>query len=371
MTKTMLRTSERNLFKRCQWAWERSYVDQIQPKRRHSSALWFGTGIHLALEKWYIEGKKRGIHPAETWTDYAMKSRGDTNYINTYMDGEFQEAVSATELGQAMMNNYVDHYGLEEHLDVIATEMDFQVPLLHNEMQFNGEGDIISRQTQSSYVGQIDLVVRDLSTGKIWLWDHKTCASLGNNQYLPLDDQAGSYWAIANYILRKKGLIKDNEKISGIIYNYLVKRKPDERPKNADGFATNKPQKKHFVAQLTGEGLDKMKLADLQSLAEEQGITVLGDVSQQQPKPILDRVPVYRSSSQARSQINRIQNDLEAMSLVRNNLLAPTKTPTKECNFCEFRDLCELDEQNRDWQEFASSQFTNWDPYEAHRKVQS
>lgn len=365
-----LRTSERVLFKRCQWAWERNYIDRLQPRRRHSQALWFGTGIHLALELWYKTGRERGVHPAETWTKYALEGRGNTEYINTYLDGDFSEAVSATELGQEMLNNYVEHYGREEHLEVISAEQTFQIPLKHRSWQFDGNGDVKIANEISRYVGTFDLVVRDHSTGKIWLWDHKTCASLGQNQYLPLDDQAGSYWAIADYTLRKQGLIGEKESISGIMYNFLVKRKPDRRPRNAAGHATNKPQKKHYVAQLEGEGLDKMKIADLESLAEEQGVEVLGEVSANQPSPILDREPVYRSRSQIRSQLERIQNDLESMSLVRHNLLAATKNPTKECNFCDYRDICELDEQNKDWTDYAESQYTTWDPYEAHRKVQ-
>ena len=78
MIETVLRTSERKQFKECQWKWERNYVDRLQNKYDNGTALWFGTGIHLALEKYYIPGTERGADPVETWTQYVNDTRGDT-----------------------------------------------------------------------------------------------------------------------------------------------------------------------------------------------------------------------------------------------------------------------------------------------------
>lgn len=367
MSEIKLRTSERNLFKRCQWAWERNYIDRLENGNRFSTALWFGTGIHLALEKWYIPGVERGVHPVETWKAYCEEARGNTKFINTYLDGDFSEAVSATELGIAMLNNYVKEYGTEPHIEVISAEQTFNVGIRYSEWTGH-DGTVVPEDTVGRYVGTFDLVWRDLRDGKIYLTDHKTAAQLGasNTQYLPLDDQAGAYMALANHTLREQGLIEKNERISGIVYNYLVKRKPDLRPRNADGYCTNKPLKKHYVAQLEGDRLDKMKLADLELLAQEQGVTVLGEISAVQPAPLLERKVVYRSAQQNRAQIRRVSEDMSHMSIVRNNLLPAAKTPTRECGFCQFRDICELDEQGKDWQEYSDLVYRHWDPYGAH-----
>lgn len=385
MTK-YLRTSERNLFKRCQWAWERSYIDRLKTGQRESIALWFGTGIHLALENWYIPGRKRGTDPRETWRDYVNNSRGNTEWVNTYHDGDFSEAVSALELGEDMLTQYLDEYGTEEHLEVISAEQTFQVPVKHKSWKSDDRTDDLLGEhcnyqvdDVTTYVGTFDMVVRDHRDGKLYVWDHKTAAQLGssNTQYLPLDDQAGAYWAIATYTLRKQGLIGPKEAISGVVYNYLRKAKADTRPRNADGYCTNKPQKKHFVEALTEKGiespdekkpLDKLTVAVLESLAEEHKIEVFGEVSASQPPKNLDRVTVFRHRQQMRSQIERIQDDLEVMSLVKNNLVPTTKTPTRECGFCEFREICELDESGKDYSDFAEQIYTTWDPYAAHRE---
>lgn len=365
-----LRTSERNLFKRCQWAWERNYIDQIEPANPHSPALWFGTGIHLALEKWYTPGTERGVNPVETWEQYCDESAANTTYINTYMEGDFSEAVEAKELGTAMLNAYLAEYGIEEWMEVIAVELSFQVPVKH--LTWEADGD--PQTTTSYYVGTMDLVYRDLRDGKIYVMDHKTAKALGssNTQYLPLDDQAGAYWAAAVYVLRQKGLIGPKERLEGIVYNYLVKAKPDARPRNKDGFATNNPQKKHYVAALEGieteKPLDKYKVDELKSLAEANNIEVFGEVSARQPSKNFDRVIVRKNPRQQVRQIERMVDDFQAMDLVRSGVVAVTKTPTRECSFCAFRDLCEIDEAGMDYTDMRDMLYKKWDPYEAHRE---
>lgn len=430
MTENILRTSERNLFKRCQWQWERSYVDRLAPKRQESVALWFGTGIHLALEHYYIPGTKRGTNPVETWNKYVDESTADTRYINTEHNGDSTFAVEARELGAAMLQSYVEEYGDEEWMDVLATELDFQVGVKHKSFYpltrgvgVDMENYVTKTTDKTAYVGSIDLVYRDTRDGKVYLADHKTARALGssNTQYLPLDDQAGTYYAVAITVLRDKGLIGPKERIHGIVYNYLVKAMPDTRPVNADGYATNKPKKEHYVTQLAEHGISTQKvnyaapkrsdylaalekagiefpksakMADLASLceqhdvhvetaktvkdmtvsemeaeAEKAGITVYGDVSSSQPPKRFERKIVRKNPQQQNRQIRRMSEDLTAMSLVRNGVVPATKTPTRECSFCPFVDICEIDEKGMDYSELARDLFTTWDPYATHRKA--
>lgn len=370
---TILRNSERQLFKKCQWRWEREYIDRLKLRGKDSMALWFGTGIHLAMEKWYVAGRERGVDPRETWREYVMQSKGDTAYVNTYHDGDFEEAISALELGEDMLTGYLEHYGPEENIEVISAEQSFQVKVPYKNLrdfQHLGDGFTGHFDDEAYFVGTFDQVYRDTTTGKLWLRDWKTCAQLGASatQYLPLDDQAGSYMAVADYTLRKQGLIGENERIEGIVYDYLVKAKRDVRPRNEDGLACNKPQKKHYIEALGDEGIDKMKVADLKSLAEQRGIPVYGEVSATQPRQLFDRVTVRRNPTERRTQINRIQNDLSHMSLVRNGVLPAMKSPSRECSFCPFLEICELDEQGKSWDNMRDTVFQPWSPYEDHLK---
>lgn len=418
-----LRTSERKQFKECQWKWERNYLDRLSPKHSNGTALWFGTGIHLALEHYYIEGTKRGANPVETWERYVDETRGDTNYINTYHNGDSSFAVEAKELGSAMLRSYIEEYGDEPWLQVIAAEMDFQVGIKHPNFTASIEEGMMVNGIITPYVGTMDLVYRDLRDGKIYVMDHKTARALGsaNTQYLPLDDQAGAYSAAAIKVLRDKGLIGPKERLAGVVYNYLVKSMPDTRPLNADGYATNKPTKAHYLEQLKEHGLpttnvsfapptkgdvvaalekagvefkktaskgaleklceeqgvtietekvEKEKtVAELEAVAEEAGVTVYGDVSASQPAKRFERVIVKKNNRQQNNQIRRMADDLGAMSLVRNNILRATKNPTSSCTFCPFQELCEVDERGGDYSDLVDQLYDEWDPYATHREA--
>lgn len=415
-----LRTSERKQFKECQWKWERNYIDKLQNKHDKGTALWFGTGIHLALEKYYVPGTKRGANPVETWEKFVDETRGDTNYINTYHNGDSTFAVEAKELGSAMLKSYLEHYGSEEWMDVIAAEYDFQIGIRYKD--FHPEE---VKDSKAAYVGTMDLVYRDTRDNKIYVMDHKTARALGssNTQYLPLDDQAGAYYAIAVAVLRKKGLIGEKERISGVVYNYLVKALPDTRPVNPDGYATNRPKKEHYLEQLAEQGVstkaitygkpkkaDYLKalveaeaevlgstpVAELAALAEElnvevkgepkerdmtilemeaeaekHGIEVYGEVSSTQPPKRFDRVVVRKSPRQQNRQIQRMSQDLTAMSLVRNGVVSATKNPTRDCSFCPFQEICEIDEKNESYQDMVDHLYTTWSPYETHLEALS
>lgn len=418
MEGVVLRTSERKQFKECQWKWERNYIDRLQPKHDSGTALWFGTGIHLALEKYYVPGTARGEDPVATWERYVSETRGDTNYVNTYHDGDSTFAVEALELGSAMLRTYVEHYGSEEWMEVIATEYDFQIGIKYDNYTHSGV-----EKDKAAYVGTMDLVYRDLRDNKIYVMDHKTARALGssNTQYLPLDDQAGAYYAVAVTALRRKGLIGDNERVSGIVYNYLVKSLPDTRPVNPEGMATNKPKKEHYLSQLAEAGVDttiedyakpkksdyvnvlealgvefkksdpvqilselaeaqkvevrgekklrEMSLKELEEAAEAAGVEVYGEVSSSQPTKRFDRVIVRKNPKQQNRQIRRMSEDLTSMSLVRNNLLAATKNPTRDCTFCPFQELCEIDEQNEDYSDMVEQLYTTWEPYKTHEEA--
>src|SRR3954470_17385042 len=55
----LLRTSERNDFKRCPWLWLQTW-DKGLTTVKTPTWSWFGTAIHAALEVRYKPGKKRG-----------------------------------------------------------------------------------------------------------------------------------------------------------------------------------------------------------------------------------------------------------------------------------------------------------------------
>lgn len=324
----LIRMSERKDFKRCPQRWYWAWRMGLNTKGRAADALWFGTGVHIALAEWYCgPGLKRGPHPAETWLSW---SKEEMTKIRTAISDNWEEDVwvEARELGEFMLDGYVEEYGRDDSWHVIAPEQTFQI-----DIPFRNKDGIMA-----THAGTFDLVYRDLIDDSIWLGEHKTAkqVTLG---HLPLDDQAGTYWAVAGKTLGHQGVLRKGDTIEGIMYNFLRKGMPDERPVNEKGQSLNKD----------------------------------GSVSKIQPKPLFHREPVYRTRSERAAQLRRIQDEATWMAAARKAPDRIYKTPTRDCEWdCKFFEMCQLHEKGgTDWIEFQEAVFTQRDPYADHRKSAS
>lgn len=318
----IIRTSERRTFKECQQKWWWAWRCGLKPKNENQVALWFGTGIHLALAEWYCgPGLKRGPHPADTWEQYVGE---EVWAVNTSGKGEDAKWIDAKELGTAMLEGYIEKYGADDSWHIIAPEQTFRIQI-----------ENASGKPQALYVGTFDLVYFDLEDETFKLGEHKTAKTISLD-HLPLDDQAGSYWAIAGAVLEDRGYDLKGGQISEITYNFLKKALPDPRPENAAGEKLNKN----------------------------------GTVSKRQPGALFVREPVPRDRAERATQIRRISNEAAWMAAARRSPDRITKNPTKDCSrFCDFYTMCMLHERGGDdWKDYRDAMFRVRDPYADHRK---
>ena len=380
MTIPKIRASERVAFQRCQAAWWWRHREGLVRKATPTDALWFGTGIHLALALWYCGPKKRrGPEPAEVWDKYAKEM--ELAFVRTddgFDDDAVAKYVDARELGIAMLEGYRALYGRDEDWLVVAPERQFTLPIPwpENAKNFWDAASVDPSLIMAELVGTYDLVLQSANTGRYWLGEHKTAKAV-MTRHLAMDNQAGTYWATATTELQREGLLPDGEFLAGIIYNFLRKGMPDDRPKDAEGYGTNKPLKAHYVAALEGAeylpvGVPKItgkeSLAVLEGYATDLGLEVLGERSKIQPKPLFERYEVHRTRPERRSQLLRAQQDALQMELLRDGLLTPTKSATRECSWCQFYDMCELQERGGDWESLRDMAYRIEDPYADHRK---
>jgi len=363
-----VRTSERQLHKRCPWAWNQAYRFGMRSKRV-SDPLWFGELVHIALATWYVgPGLRRGAHPAETFEK--LSAAEEMRYFKT-KDATEEDRAKYTDmraLGAVMLEGYVDRYGRDDSWHVISPEQTFSFNIPFPDTWDYEE----SREFLARYVGTYDLVYRDLVSGWIWLGEHKT-AKVIRVDHLPLDDQAGPYFATAKTALLKQGLISSKDAFKGIMYNFLRKGLPDPRPVDEQGYVVNKPTKEHYISAIEAYQADaltgKESLAKLVQVAETLGVTVLGERSKVQPSKLFLRHPVPRTRAEQASQLKRMQDDLVVMEHHRRGLLPITKTTHHSCaRYCDFYDICRLHEASGNWKELRSVSFTVQDPYAAHRK---
>jgi hypothetical protein len=278
-----------------------------------ADALWFGIGVHEALAQWYLKGKRRGPHPADTWEQWCGE---EINFARTYLDDTFDEPiwVDARELGIAMLEEYTNHYGRDTQWDIISIEQPFRVRITR-------DGEAIAY-----FASRWDGVLRNAEDGKIYLLENKTASQI-TLAYLELDDQAGSYWAVASQLLRAKGILKPTEHIEGIIYNFLRKTMPDERPQD-------------------------------------------DEVSKRQPPQPFVRTMIERSEREQRTQLERIADEVTVMNAMRQGIIPITKTATKDCPRCPFWVPCTLHERGSDsYRTVLKNNYRQEDPYQDMRKA--
>lgn len=327
----MVRTSERTSFNTCRFAWDLNYRQRLKPIEE-APALKFGTWVHKALELRYPPGVKRGPHPADSFqTIYEdavdeIEREWGMNIRNA--DGDWEGML---ELGVDMLEGFVEEYGDDEEWEIIAPEMTFQVPVKHPERD----------QILFWYVGTMDDVRRNRSTGAIRINDYKTTSNdpvKDGQGKTVLDEQATAYWTWGVEWLIDTGVLlpRELQNLDGMLYTFLRKAKKDPRITNDQGQCLNQD----------------------------------GSISKKQPLPRFHRELVYRTDVDRERARKRAYEEFREMVLVEKGLLEPRKTPDTgsmgHCNWCGFRDMCELHEAGADWEGVRDVAMKNWDPYDAH-----
>jgi PD-(D/E)XK nuclease superfamily len=325
----LVRTSERTSFKHCRWAWDLSYNRQLR-QRRDSPPLRFGTLAHLALADYYIKGKKRGEHPARSFEKYYEQDVREAGEFAVYDSDGYEDVaksekwINALEMGVELLEDYVDFYNNDEDWEVLATEQAFKTPVRHP----------VTGRVLFYYVGTLDLVMRQISTKRIWIWDHKTAAQIDNTA-LGLNEQFGSYWTFGVDWLREKNILKSKviDDLSGLMVNYLRRSRRDSRPMNAEGQYLNQ---------------DKT-------------------VSKRQPSPRFQREATWRTEHDRDEVRRRALNDWREMNMVRDGKISCSKSPSPfHCKTCGWLDVCELHETGSDWLTMLTATTEEWNPYDAH-----
>jgi hypothetical protein len=241
-----------------------------------------------------------------------------------YEDPEGTEWEDAKDLGIVMLERYLAKYKGDPGWEVLATEQPFQV-LVKNPR---------TGKPMFYYVGILDLVMREISTGRVWIWDHKTCGSIDLTA-LGLNEQFGSYWAFGTEWLQDKNIIRPDyfNDLSGLMVNFLRRGKRDDRPQNEDGLYLNKD----------------------------------GSVSKRQPRPFFHREPTFRTEHDREQVRRRAMNDFREMEMARRGDLPINKRPGMfNCRGCSWLDACELHETGADWERFVVGTTEEYDPYSEH-----
>jgi hypothetical protein len=319
----MLRNSEIQSWKTCRFRWNWTYVEGRQSAVA-PTALRFGDLVHQALAVYYKPGTKRGPHPAKTFAklyDAQVSEKREMGF-DVFSDEEW---VNALDLGQGMLEGYVARYAADDRAyRVLSSEQTFQLRLRHPD------------GFTFWIVGTFDGVWEHIKKGRIIFKEFKTARAIAEDG-LPMDEQASAYWTYGPKWLRQKGILKDGQMPSEILYTFLRKAIPNpDKKTDAEGHVLN---------------LD-------------------GSISKNQPAPYFARVPIYRDEADRRNLHERVLAEAAEIRAARAGLMVAYKNPgplhMPNCRGCAVREACEVHETGGDWKPVLDFATVAWDPYAAH-----
>ena len=271
----------------------------------------FGTIAHKVLEYRYPPGLKRGPASSLLWEQFfeaELKEAMAGGFRDD--DGTWEEL---GETGDLLFAAYDAQYGADEDWFVISAEQKFKVRIAPGLF----------------YVGTIDGVWRHRPTKRLHYAEHKTTGDIWT-KHLGLDEQGSSYWTYGEGWLKKRRIIKPEETLHAIIYNFLRRARPDERPTNAAGQSLNKN----------------------------------GKVSERQPSPLFARLPVHREQIARDNLHHRVLGQAQEMEAIRRGDAQALKAPSRfTCLGCPFRDPCEMHEVGADYELLLRTSYEQHDPY--------
>lgn len=318
-----VRSSARIDFKRCPKKWYWRWLLGLVPKAKTFSALDLGTWVHEAFAQWYVIGRKRNGKLVRHFDDVSIGAI-ESARVDGASDEELMKATELQFLGQALMKSYVAQYGQDSNVEVLDREVPLEFPIS------DGDGVIAVHKLKP------DAVIRVLRSNTVWLLENKTAASI-QTTHLVIDDQARPYAAMAQPALRKAEIIRPDESVEGILYNFIRKAFPDTRKTNEKG----------------------------------QYLNLNGTVSKKQPPPYFFRHPIRVSNRAKAVTLRRLRIEVLTMSLMRAAILSGEldpmwipKTPHKSCpKFCPFFRMCTLEEEGADITDMQRAEYRREDPY--------
>lgn len=201
---TVVSYSELDTGRQCPHKHDLAYVERWTKPKDETTAAGRGTLWHKVLEAHYT-ALQGGGGPAEA------KFAAEQQLADFRAMGKNPDVV---DLLAWMYDGYVEQWGYDDDWEILVVEYKTIVPLKR----------VDGTLSDFDLKMVIDLVIRERSTGNVWIVDHKSHAQLPKQRELDLDDQFGLYtW----------GLQQLGHKVFGCVYNTArTERNKGDYPEN-------------------------------------------------------------------------------------------------------------------------------------------
>lgn len=411
-----IHTSDRAAFKDCRrrWAWGSPSRRNLVPKASVMGVrlpLWFGTGIHYALERYYGHLQEDPVAVFQTWfhlqwhggliheselTEYSDREPSPGPTDGTYMveglkdimpfaDDKEEEFMDHLELGIGMLTFFVDHAQRHDDFRVIQNEHMFSVPIIapngrpmyaeDNRImpedweptdEANKYGRLcIGRKNGKIYKqvharGRMDQIIQENETGTYAIRDYKTVGKLDDDyfRHLELDEQCTTYlWAAP---LEAELYGYEYTEINRIYYVALRKAFPRPPTELKNGMPS--------IAKTTESTTPEM----FTQYIKDHNLQVVYDNSptlqsyfayllEKGEKQFIWIEPATRNKTQILNAGLRLYHEAIDM-LDKDLILYPNPSKNYTCLNCQFRTPCLAAEDGSDWKFMLNSNYvSNYD----------
>jgi hypothetical protein len=355
-------------FLRCRRYWSWSSPAKLNLRRRVDIAginfpLWYGSGIHYALEMYYDPFLSRDpIESFNTWYEYQMNGgivttdwleRLYDNHPHQREDGLWEvrglreihpdpimeDFEKHYDLGIGMLTFYKEYAAREDRFVVVAAEAMFSVPLGFEAIDRREDSPNYGKMVEVHARGKRDGIAFNPFTALFGLIDHKTAAAVDEEYFtkLEMDPQCKTYtWAA-----QEEAKIHDlpYKRIHGVIYNVLAKKYPRLPTILKDGISPSVNRKdESTTAELFMQYVQEAGIMDLYNLdtkwqAYYNWLTQMGD------KQYIWRETALYNEHEIRN--HGLHLKMVAKEMLRDDLqVYPTPSGNWLCTKCQFRAPC-------------------------------
>jgi hypothetical protein len=331
-----IHTSDRILFKRCRRKWDfiSSLRQNLEPKDSFSSAAWFGTGIHFALEDYH--GYNKFGHPAIAFENY-YQCFDRQNELN--MDCE-----TLATLAPGMMTYYTDEW--------LPKRKKFQTYVVDGKPQVEVLVTLELKELSKKfkrpvyYSMRFDRVVQD-EYGRLWIMDYKTVTKFDTGK-LETDPQISAYsWGAEIYY---------NKPIEGMIYLQFKKALADEPRELKNGeISVDKSQSTTYYKY---REMLKFKYGSLANISEkhQECLDYLLSYESDLGDNFIRYDMVRRNDYERKKEYDIIV--AETLDMM-NKKLSLYPNPTADCYWdCQFRPVCLSQNDGSDYMHILNNNYT-------------
>ena len=400
-----IHNSDRGNFRRC-----RRYFDWTSPARHNLSLradingintdLWFGTGIHWALENYYDPALRRD--PVESWkTWFDVQWRGGivtSEWLDRVYDLDPQPAHqiivghqtvdefrdnplwnvrglediipdpdseifdNLLELGIQMMSAYKEYAPHVDGFEVLVAEHDFSIPVWDFEnsciltaIDLREQSPNYGKRLEVHNRGRMDAITVK-PNGKMGVIDHKTSSRIDEDFFekLETDEQCTSYLMAAEIEAKYYELPYAGQAMEEIVYNVMRKTYPKPPTLVRGGLFSIDRNNESCTFDMLMEWMQENNIEYESLPATHQAYySYLRDVGVEQ---FFIRKHVRRNRHQLANASYRLYQ--EAMDMLDPNLrIYPNLRNDYSCLRCAFRAPCLAKEDGSDYEQLIRDNY--------------